>query len=205
MLFKVYFRKFQTFIKLRNIWNLHVYSLNIYSILSILFNLVSIHFLNTVLALVAQLCPTLCDPMDCSPPGSSVHGILQVRILEWFAISYSRGSSQPKDGTLVSWIAGEIFTVWATREALLNTGLILSPFTNNTSIYISNIWWTYFWIQCKCIIISHKLVIYQQLITNPYLKLSHWKDQFWGYLVAPHRISLTSKQTDFLCSRSTES
>ena len=43
---------------------------------------------------VAQSCPALCDPMDCSPPGSSVHGILQARILEWVAISFSRGSSQ---------------------------------------------------------------------------------------------------------------
>ena len=43
----------------------------------------------------AQLCPGLCNPMDCSPPGSSVHGIFQVRILEWVAIFYSRGSSQP--------------------------------------------------------------------------------------------------------------
>ena len=46
----------------------------------------------------AQSCPTLCDPMDCSPPDSSVHGISQARILEWVAIS-SRGSSQPRDGT----------------------------------------------------------------------------------------------------------
>ena len=46
---------------------------------------------------VAQSCLTLCDPMDCSPPGSSVHGILQARILEWVAISFSRGSSQPRD------------------------------------------------------------------------------------------------------------
>ena len=103
MLFKVYFRKFQTFIKLRNIWNLHVYSLNIYSILSILFNLVSIHFLNTVLALVAQLCPTLCDPMDCSPPGSSVHGILQVRMLQWVAMPSSRGTSRPRHRTHTSY------------------------------------------------------------------------------------------------------
>ena len=44
---------------------------------------------------VTQSCPTLCDPVDCSPPGSSVHGILQVRILEWIAVSFSRGSSQP--------------------------------------------------------------------------------------------------------------
>ena len=48
-------------------------------------------------SLVAQSCPTLCDPTDCSLPGSSVHGILQVRILEWVAISFSRGSSRPRD------------------------------------------------------------------------------------------------------------
>ena len=47
--------------------------------------------------LVAQSCLTLCDPVDCSPPGSSVHGILQARILGWVAISFSRGSSQPRD------------------------------------------------------------------------------------------------------------
>ena len=60
--------------------------------------------------LVAQLCLTLCDPMDCSPPGSSVHGILQARILEWVAISFSRGSSQPRNQTQVSCIAGKFFT-----------------------------------------------------------------------------------------------
>ena len=43
---------------------------------------------------VAQSCPTLCDPTDCSPPGSSVHGVLQARILEWVAISFSRGSTR---------------------------------------------------------------------------------------------------------------
>ena len=47
-----------------------------------------------VCVLVAQLCPILCDPMDCSPPGSSVHGIHQARILEWVAMPFSRGSSQ---------------------------------------------------------------------------------------------------------------
>ena len=66
---------------------------------------------------VAQSCPTLCDPMDCSPPASSVHGILQARILEWVAISFSRGSSQPRDWTRVSCIAGRRFILWATREA----------------------------------------------------------------------------------------
>ena len=51
---------------------------------------------------VAQSCPTLCDPVDCGPPGSSIHGIFQARILEWVAISFSRGSSQPKERTQVS-------------------------------------------------------------------------------------------------------
>ena len=67
----------------------------------------------------AQLCPTLCDPMDCSPPGSSVHGILQARILEWVAVPFSRGSFQPRDRTQVSNNAGGFFTSWATREARL--------------------------------------------------------------------------------------
>ena len=55
--------------------------------------------------------------MDCSLPGSSVHGILQARILEWVAISFSRGSSWPRDRTPVSCIAGRFFTIWARREA----------------------------------------------------------------------------------------
>ena len=68
---------------------------------------------------VAQPCPTLCDPMDCSLPGSSLHGILQARVLEWVAISFSRGSSQPRDRTLVSCIPGRHFDLWAAREVLL--------------------------------------------------------------------------------------
>ena len=67
--------------------------------------------------LVTQSCLTLCDPLDCSLPGSFVHEILQARILEWVAIPFSRGSSQPKDWIEVSYIAGRFFTVWATREA----------------------------------------------------------------------------------------
>ena len=52
-----------------------------------------------------QSCLTICDPMDCSPPGSSVHGVLQARILEWISISFSRGSSQPGDQTHVSHVS----------------------------------------------------------------------------------------------------
>ena len=66
---------------------------------------------------VAQLCPTLCNSMDCGLPGSSVHGILQATILVWVAIPFSRGSSQPSDQTQVSLIEGGFSTIWATRGA----------------------------------------------------------------------------------------
>ena len=69
-----------------------------------------------VKGLVAQLCSTLCSPMDCSLTGSSVHGIFQARILEWVAMSFSRGSSWPRDRIRISNIAGRLFTTWATRE-----------------------------------------------------------------------------------------
>ena len=65
---------------------------------------------------VAQSCPTLCDPMGCSLPCSSIHGIFQARVLEWVAICFYRGSSQPRDRTWISRIVGRRFTVWATRE-----------------------------------------------------------------------------------------
>ena len=66
-----------------------------------------------------SVCPTLCHPMDCSLPGSFIHGIFQTRVLEWVAISFSRGSSQPRDQTQVSCISGRCFTIWATKEALV--------------------------------------------------------------------------------------
>ena len=58
----------------------------------------------------------LYDPMNCSPPDSYVHGVLQTRILQWVANPFSRGSSQPRDQTWVSCIADRFFTIWATRE-----------------------------------------------------------------------------------------
>ena len=79
-----------------------------------------------VCVLIAQSCPTLCNPMDCSLPGSAVQGILQSRILEWVAIPLSRESSWPKDWTWVSCIAGRFVTVWATREAHWETNSFLN-------------------------------------------------------------------------------
>ena len=66
---------------------------------------------SAVLCLVAQSCQTLCNPIDCSPPGSPVHGILQARILEWVAVPSSRRSFPPRDRTQVSRIAGGFFTI----------------------------------------------------------------------------------------------
>ena len=86
------------------------------------------HNFRCVCAKLFQSCSTLCDPMDYNPPGSSVHGILQARILEWVAMSSSRGSSQPRDWTWISCIAGGFFTHWVTWEAL-------------TSSYIHKILW----------------------------------------------------------------
>ena len=83
-----------------------------------------------VCMLVTQLCPTVCDPMDYSLPGSSVYGILQARILEWIAILFSRGSSRPRDGTCLLpllHLAGEFFTTSAAREAPTNDSRSVVP------------------------------------------------------------------------------
>ena len=86
---------------------------------------------------VAHSCPTLCNAMDCSPPGSSVHGILSGSILEWVAIPFSRGSAWHRDRTRVSCIAGRFFTIWVTRE---------------TQIYI------YIYIPCCCCCFSFRSI-----------------------------------------------
>ena len=74
---------------------------------------------------LTQSCLTLYNSMDCSPAGSSVHRIFQARVLEWVAIPFSRGSSQPRDRTQVSCIVSRFFTIWATRE------VIILPTTHN--------------------------------------------------------------------------
>ena len=70
----------------------------------------------------------LCDPMDCSPPGSSVHGIFQARTLEWVGIPFSRGSSQPRDQTQVSCIAGRYLSYQGSPETLSNSLMSFSSF-----------------------------------------------------------------------------
>ena len=76
----------------------------------------TIAFIPWMKVLVIQTCMTLCDHMDCSPPGSFVHRISQAKVLEWVAISFSRECSWTRDWTPVSCFAGRFFTVWATRK-----------------------------------------------------------------------------------------
>ena len=71
--------------------------------------------------LIAKSCPTLCNPMDCSPPSLSVHGISQERILEWVAISFSRGSSWTRDQIWISCIAGRFFTTEPSWQLIIIT------------------------------------------------------------------------------------
>ena len=98
-----------------------------------------------LIVLVAQSCPTLCDPRDHSPPGSSVHGILQARVLEQVAIPFSRGSYWPRDQTWVSCIAGRFFTVWATREAWYSIKTMTKKDYFMESLFSgSNIWSVFF-------------------------------------------------------------
>ena len=97
--------------------------------------------------LVAQSYPSLCDPLDCSPPGSSVLGILQARILEWVAIPFTRGSSQPRDWAWVSCIAGRLFTIWATREELWLCFSLLTLSSSKIGGSSFPVFWSLWWFQ----------------------------------------------------------
>ena len=85
----------------------------------------SAELLNKSESEVAQLCQPLWDPVDCSLPGPSIRGIFQASVLEWVAIFFSRGSSQPSDWTLSPTLQGGPFTFWATREAWVITPLYI--------------------------------------------------------------------------------
>ena len=107
-------------------------------------------------------CPTLCNPVDCSPPESSVHGISQAGILEWVAVSFSRRALWPRDQTHASCVASIFFT---TEPPRLSICYCISPFNFITYVYF-NIWLSFFIIfECslllKFIINSAKLTLYQ--------------------------------------------
>ena len=122
---------------------------------------------------VAQSCPALCHPMDCSLPGSPVHEILQARVLEWVAISFSTGSFQPRDQTQVSCIAGGFLTSWATREALSHLGsLLIWPY----SFFFFNFYF-YF------------ILFYNTVLVLPYIDMNppqvYMSSQTWTSLPPP--------------------
>ena len=106
LLYKI-FLLFWTFISVHFVWQMCVFS--------IIFEVI----LKAEVKLDTQSCPTLWDSVDCSSSGSSVHGILQAKILEWVAISFSWGFSWSRDLTHVSSITGRFFINWATRESIL--------------------------------------------------------------------------------------
>ena len=101
--------------------------------------------------------------MDCSPPGSSVHGISQARLLEWVAISFSRGSSRPRDQTWVSWVGRQILYHWGIREALLRGLPRLKPSLSRTNIYSEHlfVYFTFiclFWL-CWILVLACRLSV----------------------------------------------
>ena len=115
-----------------------------------------------VKVLVDQLCLTLYDPLDYSPPSSSVHGIVQVRILEWLAIPFSRGSSWPRDRSHISWISGRFYTVRPTGEApySIYSYKILAVFSVLYNIFI----WLIYFIHIRL----YLLILYPYLTSPPF-------------------------------------
>ena len=126
----------------------------------------------------AHSCPTLCDPMDCSLPGSSIHGIFQARVLEWIAISFSRRSSRSRDWTWVSRIVGRCFTDWATREVhnIWEEYIILNAILYKVlSLGI-------FWIICEGgTMCWENSVLYYQYVPLNYMHvwIFYWSSSIW--------------------------
>ena len=145
-----------------------------------------------MLVLITQSCLTLCSPMDCSLSGSSVHGILQARMLEWVSIPFSRRSSQPRDQTQVSCIAAKFFTVWATREApflairkyywkfpvLLSVLVLLFWKLSPTPTPTLSLWGGADWL-CRLVLCMHVLVCGNPTRSH-LLMCKHFADKPWA-------------------------
>ena len=119
-------------------------------------------------------CIQFCNSMDCSPSGFTVRRILQARILEWTAISFSRGSSQSRDQTWVSHVTGGCFTIWAIREAPCMVGVCLFIFF----FYFTILYWfchTSTWIHHKTVFQSgySNLHSHQQCMKVSIVTCSH--------------------------------
>ena len=119
--------------------------------------------------------------MDCSQPGSSVHGIFQARILEWVAIPFSRGSSQPRNQTWVSHISGRFFTVWATREAQIY----------HTAAHVS-LSYAYLYIKIYMLIVGLPCPLLSQEVCSNSGPLSQWYHPTISSSVVPFSSHLQS-------------
>ena len=154
---------------------------------------------------VAKSCLTLCDPMDCSPPSSSVHRILPARILERVAIPFSRGSSWPRHQTWVSCIAGRFFTTSATWEArtmcsvhsLSHVCLFATPWTeaHQASLSITNAWSLLKLISIEWVMPSNHLILCHLLLllsvfssisvfSNESVLCIRWP-KYWSFSISP--------------------
>ena len=118
-----------------------------------LYESITAQWISHVHAKSLQSCPALCNLMDCSPPGTSAHGILQARILEWIAMPSSRGSSQPRDWTLVSCIQAVTLPP-GKLKSVIHT--YIYPF----SFELPSIWVTTVWIEFPMLYSRFSLVIY---------------------------------------------
>ena len=115
---------------------------------------------------VAQTCPTLCDPMDCSLPGFSVQGIFQARVLEWVAISFSRGSSWPRDRPRVSHIVGRSFYPLSHQRSHHNKNELKMDQRPNVRVKTTGNPWTAWGLVCQP---SPQSKTHKSLQTPPYL------------------------------------
>ena len=108
----------------------------------------------------------LCDPMDCSLPGFSIHGIFQERVLEWVAITFSRGFSWPRDWTQVSCIAGRCFTIWATKETLRKLKTIQKKWRAHALGLEESILWRWSYYPKHSCQITHDIFHINKIILN---------------------------------------
>ena len=145
--------------------------------------------------LVIQSCPSLCDPMDCSPPGSSAHGISQARTLEWVAISFSRGSSQPRDQTLCLLLDRQILCHWATWEAPFLFITMSTLFYSKKAITVMCV--NYFWIKLK------KKKQNRRTKKKPSLK-AYDPEQILYFLILPLLLLTPLPRTPFMTSSKTQ-
>ena len=136
--------------------------------------------------LVTQSCLTLCDPVACSLPGSSVHGISQARKLAWVALSSSRGSSRPRDQTHVSCIGRQILHLWVTREAPDFTWISLFSYLRIQSKIL---------LQFECVIVI-KYVQKIQLILRKWMDVTMSAIRIWYYLTNEQKMKWLDGITD---------